>query len=209
MNTMKAIKTAAILSLLLFTAGCATFQANTELLRGRTALLRGMPLDAIPHLEQATTLDGTIKYSTLLESGWTYLGRAYYEAKKYSQARQALERALAANKDDGFARLYLGLTLARQDDHDASRKEALLGLKALNDALEFIVYNTADGVYWDPSGNLRKELSSAQRDVSAANPSLGHLLERLEALGAAVEEEIDLARLDERRDRDHSGNSDM
>ena len=50
---------------------------------------------------------------------------------------------------------------------DASRKEALLGLKILNDALEFIVYNTADGVYWDPSGNLRKELSSAQRDVTA------------------------------------------
>jgi tetratricopeptide (TPR) repeat protein len=206
---MKAIKTAAILSLLLFTAGCAGFQANTALLRGRTALLRGKPLEAIPHLEQATTLDGTIRYSTLLESAWTYLGRAYYEAKKYPQARQALERAIAANGDDGFARLYLGLTLARQDDHDASRKEALLGLKILNDALEFIVYNTADGVYWDPSGNLRKELSSAQRDVSAANPGLGHLLERLEALGAAVEEEIDLARLDKRRDHDHSGSGDM
>src|SRR6185503_20830738 len=184
---MKAIETAAILSLLLFTVGCATFQANTELLKGRTALLRGKPLEAIPHLEQATMLDGTIRYSTLLESAWTYLGRAYYEAKKYPQARHALERAIAANEDDGFARLYLGLTLARQDDHDAGRKEALLGLKILNDALEFIVYNTADGVYWDPSGNLRKELSSAQRDVTAANPSLGRLLERLEALGTAVE----------------------
>jgi len=206
---MKATKTAAIFSLLLITAGCAAFQANTELLKGRTALLRGMPLEAIPHLEQATTLDGTIRYSTLLESAWTYLGRAYYGAKKYPQARQALERAIAANGDDGFARLYLGLTLARQDDHDASRKEALLGLKILNDALEFIVYNTADGVYWDPSGSLRKELSSAQRDVTAANPSLAHLLERLEALGAAVEEEIDLARLDKRRDHDHSGSGDM
>lgn len=209
MNRIKAIKTAAILALLLSAAGCATFQANTELLRGRMALIRGMPLEAIPHLEQATTLDGTIRYSALRESGWTYLGRAYYEAKKYPQARQALEYALAANKDDGFARLYLGLTLARQDDHDASRKEALLGLKVLNDALEFIVYNTADGVYWDPSGNLRKELGSAQRDVTASNPRLDHLFERLEALGAAVEEEIDLARLDERRDRDHSGNGDM
>ena len=206
---MKAKKTSAILLLLLFTAGCAAFQANTELLRGRMALLRGMPLEAIPHLEQATALDGTIKHSELRESVWTYLGRAYYEAKKYPQARQALERAIAANQDDGFARLYLGLTLARQDDHDASRKEALLGLKVLNDALEFIVYNTADGVYWDPSGNLRKELTGAQRDVTAANPRLEHLLERLEALGAAVEEEIDLARLDESRDRNRSGNGDM
>ena len=153
---MKALKTSATLWLLLFTTGCATFQANTELFKGRTALLRGKPLEAIPHLEQATTLDGTIGQSDLRESGWTYLGRAYYGAKKYPQARQALERAIAANEDDGFARLYLGLTLARQDDHDASRKAALLGLKVLNDALEFIVYNTADGVYWDASGNLRK-----------------------------------------------------
>jgi tetratricopeptide (TPR) repeat protein len=206
---MKAIKTSAILSLLLFTTGCASFQANTEFLRGRMALLRGMPLEAIPHLEQATALDGAIRHSDLRESAWTYLGRAYYEAKKYPQARQALERAIAANKDDGFARLYLGLTLARQDDHDASRKEALLGLKVLNDALEYIVYNTDDGISWDPSGNLRKELSSAQHDVTAANPRLGHLLERLEALGAAVEEEIDLARLDESRDRNRSGSGDM
>ena len=206
---MKTTKTAAILSLLLFTTGCTAFQANSELFKGRTALLRGKPLEAIPHLEQATTLDGTIGQSDLRESGWTYLGRAYYEAKKYPQARQALERAIAANEDDGFARLYLGLTLARQDDHDASRKAALLGLKVLNDALEFIVYNTADGVYWDASGNLRKELSNAQRDVTAANPRLDHLLERLEALGAAVEEEIDLARLDKRRDHDHSGSGDM
>ena len=206
---MKVIKTSAILSLLLFTTGCATFQANTELLRGRMALLRGMPLEAIPHLEQATALDSAIRHSDLQESAWTYLGRAYYGAGKYPQARQALERAIAANKDDGFARLYLGLTLARQDDHDAGRKEALLGLKGLNDALEYIVYNTADGIYWDPSGNLRKELSSAQRDVSATNPRLDKLLERLEALGAAIEEEINSARLDESRDRNSSGNGDM
>lgn len=206
---MNAIKTSAILSLLLFTAGCATFQANTELQRGRTALLRGMPMEAIPHFEQATALDGAIQYSDLQESAWTYLGRAYYGAGKYPQARQALERAIAVNKDDGFARLYLGLTLARQDNHDASRTEALLGLKVLNDTLEYLVYNTADGVYWDPTGNLRRELQTAGRDVSAANPHLGQLLERLEALGAAVEEEINLERLDESRDRNRNGGGDM
>ena len=75
---MKAITTSAIFSLLLLTTGCATFQANSELLYGRTALLRGLPLEAIPHFERATALDGTIKYSDLQEGGWTYLGRAYY-----------------------------------------------------------------------------------------------------------------------------------
>lgn len=73
---MKAEKTATLLLLLLCTAGCATFQANSELLKGRMALLRGMPLEAIPHLEQATALDSTIRFSALQEGGWTYLGRA-------------------------------------------------------------------------------------------------------------------------------------
>jgi len=206
---MKAIKTSAIISLLLLTTGCATFQAGTELLSGRMALLRGMPLEAIPHLEQATALDATIRHSELQESAWTYLGRAYYEAKNYPQARQALERAIAVNRDDGFARLYLGLVLARQESHESSRKEVLLGLQGLHAALEHIVYNTADGVYWDPSGNLRKALSNAERDVSAANPHLDQLVERLEALGAAVEEEINLARLDKSRDGSRNGNGDM
>jgi tetratricopeptide (TPR) repeat protein len=168
-----------------------------------------MPLEAIPYLEQATAVDGAIRYSDLQKNAWTYLGRAYYGAGKYPEARQALERAITVNKDDGFARLYLGLTLARQNDLDISRKEALLGLKGLNDGLEYIVYNTADGVYWDPSGNLRRELQTAQRDVSAANPHLGQLLDRLEALGAVVEEEINLARLDKSRDGSRNGNGDM
>ena len=205
---MKAETTSTLLLLLLCTAGCATFQANGALLKGRTALLRGMPLEAIPHLEQATALDGTIKFSELQEGGWTYLGRAYYGAAKYPQARQALERAISVNNSDGFARLYLGLTLARQNDHDASRKEALRGLKDLNEGLEYIIFNTSDGTYWDPSGNLRRELQSAQRELSTANAHLDQLLERLEALGAAVEEEITLARLDRSRDRGSSGSSD-
>jgi len=205
---VKAITTSAIFSLLLLTTGCATFQANSELLYGRTALLRGLPLEAIPHFERATALDGTIKYSDLQEGGWTYLGRAYYGAGKYPQARQALERAISVNNKDDFARLYLGLTLARQNDHDASRKEALHGLKDLHEGLDYIVYNTSDGTYWDPSGNLRRELQTAQRELSAANPQMDQRLERLEALGAAVEEEINLARLDRSRDRGRSGGSD-
>jgi tetratricopeptide (TPR) repeat protein len=91
---VKALKTTAILSLLFLVAGCVTFHSNTEFRRGRMASPSGRPLEAIPHLEQASAINGELKYSQLQEGPWTYLGRDYYEAKKYPQARQALRARL-------------------------------------------------------------------------------------------------------------------
>lgn len=120
------------------------------------ALLSGMPLEAIPHLEQATAINGEIKYSQLQEGPWTYLGRAYYEAKKYPQARQALERAIAVNKDDSLARLYLGLTLTRQGSHENSRKEVLLALLKVT------------GVRWNDLGEPKRAMASL--DMAGVRP---------------------------------------
>lgn len=64
---MKALKTTAILSFRFLVAGCTTFHANTDFHRGRMALLGGMPLEAFPHLEPASAINGEIKYSQLLE----------------------------------------------------------------------------------------------------------------------------------------------
>lgn len=114
---------------------------------------------------------------------------------------QALERALAINSNDSFAKLYLGLTLARLGDHDRGRKEVLLGLQGLHDSLEYIVYYTPAGPYWDPAGQIRNELQVTQREVKAVNPNLDKLFGRLESLGGSVEEEIDMARRDESRER--------
>jgi tetratricopeptide (TPR) repeat protein len=118
MNTFRRLE---FLSILLPLIGCTAFQTSTELHRGRVALLGGMPDAAVAHFTQVTELDGNVRYSQLQESAWTYLGRAYYDAKKYPEARQALERAVAINSEDSFARLYLGLTLARQGSHDIGR----------------------------------------------------------------------------------------
>jgi hypothetical protein len=179
------------LSILISLIGCTAFQTSTELHRGRVALLRGMPDLAVAHFTQVTALDGNVRYSQLQEGGWTYLGRAYYEAKKYPEARQALE-------------------LARQGNYETGQKEVLLGLRGLYDWLDYIAYNTPSGVYWDPTGQIRAELQATQRSVRAANPNLDPLFARLESLGTRIEKEIDLARKDEIRDRDRksSGSDD-
>jgi tetratricopeptide (TPR) repeat protein len=193
------LKISATFAVLLTTAGCAGSDANTEFRRGRAALLSGMPSAAIAHLERATANGATITYSPLREGSWSYLGRAYYEAMRYPEARQAFERALAVNEDDNLARFYLGLTLSRQGGHESSRREVTLALKGLQANLDYIRYNTTAGIYWDPSGSLRKEVASAEQEVIAANPHLEQSLARLEGLGAAIEREIDLARRDEQR----------
>src|ERR671918_2314719 len=137
---MKMLGSLRLISVLALLTGCTAFQISTELHRGRAALLRGMPAAAITHFEQLTALDGDASYSQLHEGAWTYLGRAYYDAKKYPEARQALEKAVAINSEDSFARLYLGLTLARQGDYETGRKDVLLGLKGLYDWLDYIAY---------------------------------------------------------------------
>lgn len=190
-------KSAAMATILLVVAGCASLQARTELHNGRTALLRGMPLVAIPHLEQAATMDGELGFPPLGQSAWTYLGRANYEVQKYPPARQALEQAIKLNRDDGLAKLYLGLTLLREGNPASGQQELLGGLRNLAQSLDFIVYNTASGVYWDPGGKIRRDLSAAQIEVAAAHENLDKLISRLESIGASLDEEIDQARRDE------------
>lgn len=187
-------------SMLTLLIGCNALQRSNEFHKGRVALLGGMPDAAVTHFTQVTALNGNARYSQLQEGAWTYLGRAYYDGKKYPQARQTLERAVAINGDDSFARLYLGLTLARQGDYQTGRKEVLLGLKGLYDSLDYIAYNTFTGVYWDASGQIRTELQAMQSDLQA-NPNLDPLLPRVETLGIRIEQEIDAASRDESRER--------
>ena len=206
---MNKLKGWTLFSLLILTAGCSAIQANTEIHKGRMALLNGMLELAIAHFEQATTIESTATYSPLQEGAWTYLGRANYEAKRYVEARKALQRALAINSDDGLARLYLGLTLAREGNHASGRKEVLGGLQSLNEMLNYIVYNTQSGPYWDPGSKIRNELRAAQAEAAAANPILDKLFSRLEGIGASVEQEIDLARRDQSFELRHNSGSDM
>ncbi len=125
--------TALIFGLLLLASvyGCAGSQAAHQIQEGRLALLTGNPEAAVHHFEQAAALDSKNGGSPLQESAWTYVGRAYYGTMKYSLARQALDRALAQNKDDDVARLYVGLIGAREQMNETNRKQIQAGLQGV------------------------------------------------------------------------------
>ena len=177
--------------------GCAGSQAAQQIQEGRLALLTGKPEIAVQYFERAAALDSKYGGSPLQESAWTYLGRAYYGTMKYSLARQALDRALAQNKDDDVARLYVGLIGAREQMNETSRKEIQAGLQGVYDRIEYIKHFTVAGEFWDPSGQLSAELLALIKAVSAPQGDWSSIIPRVEQLGLKIENEVDQARRDE------------
>jgi len=191
--------TALIWGLLLLATvyGCASSQAAHQIQEGRLALLTGNPEIAVHHFEQAAALDSKNGGSPLQESAWTYVGRAYYGTMKYSLARQALDRALAQNKDDDVARLYVGLIGAREQMNETSREQIQAGLQGVHDRIEYIKRFTVAGEFWDPSGQLSTELLALIKAVSAPQVDWSSVIPRVEQLGLTIENEVDQARRDE------------
>ena len=189
--------TALICGLLLLAYGCASSQAAHQIQEGRLALLTGNPGVAVHHFEQAAALDSKNSGSPLQESAWTYVGRAYYGTMKYSLARQALDRALAQNKDDDVARLYVGLIGVREQMNETSRKQIQAGLQGVYDRIEYIKRFTVAGEFWDPSGQLSTELLALIKAVSAPQVDWSSVIPRIEQLGLNIESEVDQAHRDE------------
>lgn len=71
--------------------------------------------DSITRLEQARTADP--KSEPVQRS----LGIAYFKAKRYGDAKTALQQAASMDPNDGVAALYLGLNAEAQDDLPAAR----------------------------------------------------------------------------------------
>jgi tetratricopeptide (TPR) repeat protein len=188
---------ALICGLLLLAYGCANSQAAHQIQEGRLALLTGNPGVAVHHFEQAAALDSKNSGSPLQESAWTYVGRAYYGTMKYSLARQGLDRALAQNKDDDVARLYVGLIGVREQMNETSRKQIQAGLQGVYDRIEYIKRFTVAGEFWDPSGQLSTELLALIKAVSAPQVDWSSVIPRVEQLGLTIENEVDQARRDE------------
>src|SRR5262245_57789707 len=94
---------------------CASFESQSEFLSGRRALLRGEPDNALLYFDRVARENPAFISNTVSprRSVWTYVGRAHYNAGRYSEAKAAFEKALSHMNDDHFARLYLGLTLLR------------------------------------------------------------------------------------------------
>ncbi len=207
---MKALNSIVFFGVVVFLSGCASFQAGSEVEAGRKAFLIGNNEAAFGYFQRAAELDPTYVYGVALRQNiWSYVGRSAYSTGNFSQARNSLEKSLSINKEEDMARLYLGLTLARSGDRPQGVKEIQGGMKGLYDQLEYIsqAYRFSYGQYWDTRGEIRSAIRRDLAMIDGKDLDWQKLISNSEWLGRKVEEEIDLARRDEREDRlrDSSG----
>ena len=178
--------------------------AETKVQQGRMALLYGDPNAAIASFQSAAELDPNYFYFSVFPQGiWTYVGRANYSAGRYPEARQALERAVSLHQEDSMAKLYLGLTLSRSGDRQSGLKEIEGGLRGLHEWLDYANQYAAFsyGQYWDPTNEIRSEIQNSLGMISGKEIDLQKLIASGEWVGRKMEEEIDIARRQESRDR--------
>ena len=160
---MKTNKALLLFALLVLLSACASFQAGSDVAAGRRAMLGGNNENALAYFQSAAQVDPNYKYGTAYQQGiLSYVGRTEYALGRLPQARETLEKALGANKDEDLTRLYLGLTLARSGDRQAGLKQIEGGMRGIHDWIEYITeaHRFSFGQFWDPGGDLRKKIDA-------------------------------------------------
>lgn len=210
---MKTTDSMIVLLFVIFLSGCAAMQLAGDVNSGRRAFIIGKNEEAVAYFRSAAEKDPNYFYGTPLRQGiWSYVGRTEYALGRLPQAREALERALATNKQEDIARLYLGLTLARQGERQLGLKEIEGGLAGIHGWLEYITqaHRFSFGQFWDPSREIRSTIESDLAMISGKDIEWQRLIGNGEWLGKRIEEESDFARLQESREwsRESEGSSD-
>jgi tetratricopeptide (TPR) repeat protein len=160
--------------------------------------------------QSAAQKDPNYVYGTALRQGiWSYVGRSEYATGRFSQAQQALERALSANREEDIARLYLGLTFARAGDRQKGLKEIEGGMRGIHEWLEYVTeaHRFSFGQFWDPRREIRSAIQGDLAMISGRDLDLQKLIANGEWIGKRIEEESDRARQDESRERDRDSDS--
>ena len=203
----------ALFSLFVFLAGCTSLLSGGDVQSGRQALLAGNNEAALGYFSSAANRDPNYIYATgssPKQSVWSYVGRSEYLTGRFPQARQTLERALASrNTDEDIARLYLGLTLAREGDRQRGLKEIESGMRGINGFLDYInqAQRFSIGQFWDPARDIRRAIQSDLAMISGKDLDWQRLTADTEWLGIRMEQESDLARRQEafENNRDSAG----
>jgi tetratricopeptide (TPR) repeat protein len=203
---MKTKSSLASFSLFVFLAACTSLQSGGELQYGRQALLAGKNEAALGYFQSAAQKDPNYVYATgssPKQSVWSYVGRSEYLTGRFPQARQTLERALSANRQEDITRLYLGLTLAREGDRQRGLKEIEGGMRGINSFLDYIsqAQRFSIGQFWDPGRDIRRAIQSDLAMISGKDLDWQRLTANTEWLGIRMEEESDLARRQDAEDR--------
>jgi tetratricopeptide (TPR) repeat protein len=142
---------------------------NKEVQSGRVALLSGQPQLAEDHFRRVveTDPDYVADWSLFRVGIWTYLGRAYYDAGKLTEAREALLQALKRHESDFMARLYFAMTLLRTKsppaaaDKSLAFSEVLYALKERVTSKRVAALVKERGVNFDLTAEGEKEIKKA------------------------------------------------
>lgn len=170
------MKSFRLLAALLFMAACATLESQSDFLSGRRALLRGEPDNALSFFDRVAQTNTAFVANSVSprRSIWTYIGRAHYNAGRYTEAKAAFEKALSQLNDDYVARLYLGLALLRPSTPtqpaQASKAFSLQEVTyALNEGIEpkrVAALARERGVAFDLTKETESQLQTAGADTS-------------------------------------------
>jgi tetratricopeptide (TPR) repeat protein len=182
-------------------AGCASLRIGSQFQSGRQALLRNEPETALAYfLEVAKQNPNYVHQSMYFREGiWTYVGCTQYQTGMLKEARQSLERALSQDRDDHMARLYLGLTQMRDGENERGLNELATAMRGLYDWIEYVERTRPLEPYWDPAREIRGAIEKELEKIKAKDIGHQELVANAEWLGKQMEEEIDRARGDERR----------
>ena len=193
----------ALLSMV-FLCGCAGMKAGSEVASGRRALLGGDNETALGYFQSALNEDPNYQYGTAYQQGLlSYVGRTEYLTGRLPQARETLQKALAAKKDEDIARIYLGLTLIRTNDREAGLRDVETGMRGIHDWLEWVTeaHRFSFGQFWDPARAIRSAIQSDLAMISGRDLDWQRVVTDGEWVAMRMEAEGDKARNDEQRER--------
>jgi len=198
---MSKVRQVIAFALVLLLPACASFQTAGQVQAGRRALLVNDPEAALPYFLEAAKRDPDYVYISedFREGVWTYVGRTQYATKRYQDARQSLEHALANDRDDNLARLYYGLTLVRLGDSTRGLKEIESAMQGIHDWLEYMERTRPFQAFWDPLREIRKTIENDLDKTPGKDLGRENLIADAEWLGNKMETEIEKVRQDERR----------
>ena len=207
---MKTKSSLALFSLFVFLAGCTSLQTGGEVQSGRQALLEGRNAAALGYFYSAAQRDPDYVYATgssPKQGVWSYVGRSEYLTGRFPEAKKNLERAIASNRPEDIARLYLGLTLAREGDRQRGLKEIESGMRGINGFLDYInqAQRYSIGQFWDPDRDIRRAIQNNLAMISGKDLDWQRLTADTEWLGIRMEQESDLARQQAAYDQSRDG----
>jgi len=199
---MRRIHFLVLLFLSIWLSACVSFQAAGDIAQGRQALFKGNNQAALGYFQAAEQVDPAYVDDTELREGvLSYVGRAQYLTGNYAQARSTLEKALSQNPSDNIARLYLGLTLARQGETQKALPDIDGGMKGIYDLLNYITdtFRFGYGEFWDPGRDIRSAIEKNRAVMASGKIDWPTLIADGESIALKTEREPDEARQNQRR----------